>query len=192
MSQPRVLIVYGTNYGQTARIAARIRRHLHRLGVVATVWKGDSLPAEFDPSHYDGIIVGASMIRHGYQKYVRDFVKRYLSTLNALPSAFFAVSGSAGSSNAGEREVAHRSMIEFCRTSGWHPGLTASMAGAIAYTKYSWLLRIVMKRISAKEGASTDTTRDHEYTNWNQVEQFAREFADQLETARTPAFPRTG
>jgi menaquinone-dependent protoporphyrinogen oxidase len=33
-----------------------------------------------------------------------------------------------------------------------------------------------MKWISKREGGSTDTSRDHEYTDWVSVERFAEEF----------------
>jgi menaquinone-dependent protoporphyrinogen IX oxidase len=32
--------------------------------------------------------------------------------------------------------------------------------------------------IARREGASTDTSRDHEYTDWRMVEQLAREMID--------------
>jgi menaquinone-dependent protoporphyrinogen oxidase len=32
-----------------------------------------------------------------------------------------------------------------------------------------------MKRASRKHGGATDTSRDHEYTDWHQVEQFAQD-----------------
>jgi menaquinone-dependent protoporphyrinogen oxidase len=193
MSAPRILLVYGTSYGQTARIASRMRQYLSDHGFIASLWKGDLLPPDLGVTDYDGVIVGASMIRKGYQKYVRDFVVRHAAELNAAPSAFFAVSGSAGSQSPLERQEAHRLMEEFCSSCGWRPALTASVAGAIAYTKYNVVVRWVMRRISAKEGRSTDTSRDHEYTDWTQVEQFAEHFAtlvhDHAEHARAAQAP---
>ncbi len=38
-----------------------------------------------------------------------------------------------------------------------------------------------MKRIVAKAGGGTDTTRDYEYTDWDDVRVFAREFAQRVE-----------
>ena len=34
------------------------------------------------------------------------------------------------------------------------------------YTKYNFLVRLVMKYIAKSEGASTDVSRDHVYTDW--------------------------
>jgi menaquinone-dependent protoporphyrinogen oxidase len=51
------------------------------------------------------------------------------------------------------------------------------VAGAINYTRYNFLLRWYMKRASAKNGGATDTSRDHEYTDWDQVDRFAAAIA---------------
>ena len=61
--------------------------------------------------------------------------------------------------------------------------MTASFAGTIAFTKYSFALRGIMKRISRREGHSTDTSRDHEYTDWTQVTRFAEQFAEAVRTS---------
>ena len=191
MSRGRILIVYGTRYGQTARIAARIRHLLLARDYDVTLMQGNELPRDLCPSQYDATVVGASMIGGHYQKYVRTFVRRHVWVLNRIPTAFFAVSGAAGSRNPLDREEAHRRMEQFCEESGWHPQLWLSVAGAIAYTKYNVVTRWVMRRISRKEGGSTDTSRDHEYTDWTQVDQFADRFADRMDewTRRTHVEP---
>ncbi len=181
MTMRHILIVYGTRYGQTARVAGRIRNTLTERGHVVTVRQGDELTPDVRVGEFDGVLVGASMIRHGYQPYIAAFAKRHAAALNANPSAFFAVSGSAGSTNPLERAEARRLAEEFCKAAGWRPAIVEPVAGAIAYTKYNVLLRWVMKRISAKEGGSTDTTRDHEYTDWAQVDRFAMRFEEAVE-----------
>ena len=42
----------------------------------------------------------------------------------------------------------------------------------MAYTRYRPLLRWMMKRLSARAGRPTDTSRDHELTDWSQVRRF--------------------
>ncbi len=37
-----------------------------------------------------------------------------------------------------------------------------------------------MKRIAAKAGGDTDTTRDYEYTDWSAVNKFALDFSKNL------------
>jgi menaquinone-dependent protoporphyrinogen oxidase len=38
-----------------------------------------------------------------------------------------------------------------------------------------------MKRIATMAGRDTDTSRDYEYTDWDEVARFAEEFADQVQ-----------
>jgi menaquinone-dependent protoporphyrinogen oxidase len=50
----------------------------------------------------------------------------------------------------------------------------------LLYTRYGVLKRWAMRRIVAKAGGDTDTSRDYEYTNWDEVVRFARAFAEGL------------
>ena len=63
------------------------------------------------------------------------------------------------------------------RESGWQPTIARSFTGAVAYTKYPWLLRWVMKRISRQKGLPTDTSRDWDLTEWDQADRFGRALA---------------
>jgi menaquinone-dependent protoporphyrinogen oxidase len=173
----KVLMVYGTSYGQTAKIARTIRDGLAAEGFDVELHRGDDPPATFDPAAFDAVVVGASIVLSGHQRYIKRFVAAHRQTLASRPSAFFSVSGSAGSANAEEREEARRIMSRFLDELGWRPDLSTTFAGAIRYTKYNPLIRWVMKRISAKEGASTDTSRDHEYTDWEAVDAFTASIA---------------
>ena len=59
-----------------------------------------------------------------------------------------------------------RILDAFTTEHGWKPNMTASFAGALKYTQYNWLKRALIKHIAKKEGGSTDTSQDHEYTDW--------------------------
>ena len=63
---------------------------------------------------------------------------------------------------------------------GWHPRRVELVAGALPYTRYNFLVRFVMRRISRKEGGDTDTSRDYEYTDWGAVDRFAAEFVREV------------
>ena len=47
------------------------------------------------------------------------------------------------------------------------------MAGRLAYTQYGFLTRFIMKWIARRQGGPTDTTRDYEFTNWDNVTRLA-------------------
>jgi len=171
----RILLVYGTRYGQTAKIAERIREtlaeHYHDVVVANANADGGTL----DAAGFDGVIVGASVIGGLHQSAVQDFVARNRAILNATPSAFFSVSGSAGSADAGVRAEARVLLNKFLTASGWSPRVTAAIAGAINYTQYSPVIRWISKRVHRRIGCPIDTSRDWELTDWAQVTHFARD-----------------
>ena len=177
MQSPKILIVYGTTHGQTAAIAAFIQLTLEQRGcqvVVSNVKEPPTPPLD----QFDGIIVGASIIARGHQPAVASFIGDHLNALNAMPSAFFSVSASAGSSREAGRAAARRLCDAFLTDTGFRPDIAACIAGAIKYTKYNFLLRWYMKKASRRHGGPTDTSRDHEYTDWMQVRDFAQQFAE--------------
>jgi menaquinone-dependent protoporphyrinogen oxidase len=176
MSARHILIVYGTRHGQTAAIASRIRELLSADGFSVTLADVAHLPRVVDLARFDAVLVGASVIAGKHQRAVQHFVIRYLATLEAVPSAFFSVSGSAASPDPRSQAEARRLMADFLARTGWHPDLKTTVAGAMAYTKYSPLTRWVVKQIARRAGGPTDTTRDHEFTDWDSVEKFAHSF----------------
>lgn len=184
MSVHHILIVYGSSYGQTAKISERMGRLLTELGHDVTLMRGDRRPWDIGIDAYDGVIVGASVIGGKHQGYIEQFVRQHRDALNAMPSAFFSVSGSAASPEASGQAEARRCLDAFLKKTGWRASRTATIAGAMAYTKYGPLLRFLIRMVARRRGGPTGTSRDHEYTDWVQVERFVTEFLATL--PRTP------
>jgi len=176
MPARRILIFYGTSYGQTAKIARRMDDLLTASGEIVTLVDASSQPPGLTPREFDGIIVGGSIIRGRHQKSVRRFVHVHRDVLNAMPSAFFSVSGAAASPDQDARAEARRFVDAFLGETGWDPVLSESIAGAMAYTKYNPIVRWIVKRASKPLGGPTDTSRDHGFTDWAQVERFVEAF----------------
>lgn len=177
MPTPKILIVYGTTHGQTATIAGHLQQTLEQDGFQVTVSnvKDGRVPLL---SQFEGVIIGASVIARGHQPAVASFIRDHLDALNAMPCAFYSVSASAGSAREEGRAAARRVRDAFLAETGFRPALSECIAGAIKYTRYNPLLRWYMKRASRMNGGSTDTSRDHEYTDWAQVRNFAIAFGD--------------
>lgn len=180
MPARRILILYGTSYGQTAKIARRIADTFTGWGEAVTRLSADELRAPVDVRAYDAVIIGASVIRGRHRPAVSAFVRQNASTLNSMPTAFFSVSGSAASPHEQERAEARRCVESFLRQTRWRPAITEMIGGAMAYTKYGVILRWIMKQIARRSGAPTDTSRDHELTDWMQVWNFAARFEARL------------
>jgi menaquinone-dependent protoporphyrinogen oxidase len=181
-----VLAVYGSAYGQTEKIVRRIADRLTGCGLGVTLHRADALPAALDLAGFDAVLVGASVMVGKHQPYVHRFVEQHAARLNAMPSAFVSVSGSAGSPLPAKRADAQDYLETFLRRTSWRPTRTATFGGALAYTKYGWFMRWLIKRISKQSGAPTDTSRDHDLTDWNAVDQFAADWAKTMLHAATP------
>jgi len=181
-----ILIVYGTTDGHTRKIAQVLAEDLRaKLCSVDIVDAADIL-RRLSPEGYDGVIVAASVHIGDYQKTVARWVRQHAPMLNIMPSAFLSVSLALLERRAQARTEIISIMERFLGRSGWRPTITKLVAGALPYTRYGWLKRRMMKRIAEKAGGDTDTTRDFEYTDWNEVREFARDFAELA--ARQPTF----
>ena len=172
----KTLIVYGTTEGQTAKVAhflADIGRHAgHSVDVV----HASEIAEDAKLENYAAALVGASVHEGRYQRDVRRFVERHRVWLGDRPSGFFSLSMAAASRNPEEVREVQAILDGFVAGYGWKPSMTASFAGALKYTQYNWLKRALMKHIAKKEGGATDTSHDHEYTDWAQVTHFGERF----------------
>ena len=173
-----VPVLFASTEGQTALIAIRLAAVLHEHGLDAEAIDVSTLDAEtLDWSRVRGALVGASLHLGHHQKSAARFVDRHAAQLNTVPSAFFSVSLAAASKNPEEVVEAGRIARAFPAEHGWKPSLILSVAGRLAYREYNFLIRFVMKRIAKKEGGPTDTSRDHELTNWDEVDRLGHEMA---------------
>jgi len=174
MSQ--ALIIYGTTDGQTGKIAQEIAKTFAAEGWQTSVVNANA-SRDTRPEYFDRVVVAASVHVGGYQRAVGRWVRRHAAALNRIPSAFISVClGVLEQRPEAQREV-HAIPERFFARTGWHPPVTQIVAGALPYTRYGWLTKLVMKRIAAKAGGDTDTTRDFEYTNWDELRSFVRGFA---------------
>jgi len=178
-----ILVVYGTTDGHTRKIAEVLAEDLRALRCCVDIVDAAGLLHRLSPEGYDGVIVAASVHIGDYQRSVARWVRTHAATLNQLPTAFLSVCLAVlEKSDKTKRELAGIIERFFART-GWHPPIAKPIAGAVLYTRYGWLKRVMMKRIVSKAGGGTDTTRDYEYTDWNDLRVFAEGFARQLTTS---------
>ena len=176
---PRDLILYATIEGQTGRIAERMAATLRNHGHIVESHSADAVPASLDWAAFDGIIIGAAIHYGHHPSYLRTLVRRHRDALAARPSAFFSVSLSGGGPGA-KPEAARRYLDKFLRQTDWHPEQAASFAGALQFSKYGAFKRMLMIVFVGLAGGDTDTSRDYEYTDWDEVGRFAEAFAQRL------------
>jgi len=173
----RILVVYGTNDGQTRKIARFVSERFARQGhqvVTADVSEAPALP---DPRRFEAVLVAASVHLGRYQAPVIRFVREQRAAISARTNAFLSVSLTAAGHEADDVAGLKKCVADFIQASGWTPQRIHHVAGAFRYTAYGLLTRYVMKYIAWRKGAPTDTHRDHELTDWDDVAHFADTFA---------------
>ncbi len=72
---------------------------------------------------------------------------------------------------------------KFFKETKWHPTLAKPVAGALLYTRYGYLVRVIMRKIAKKVGAATDTSRDYVYTDWVGLDKFVDDLVAQVRGA---------
>jgi menaquinone-dependent protoporphyrinogen oxidase len=184
----KLLVVYATTDGMTGQIAERLGEAARATGSNVDVLNAAALPERFDPSQYDGILVGASMHAQGYQRAATRFVRRYGGVLRARPNGFFSVCLSIVSTNPKERAKSRSLAEQFPAKLGWKPDVVEIIAGALAFSRYGFFRHMAMKVIAKKEMGPVDATRDTVFTDWDAVDRFARNFVTRVanRTAKAP------
>lgn len=177
----RILVLYGTTEGHTEMIATEIGNTLTSRGFDVDVIKAGTI--EPRPSDYAGIIVAASVHGGHYQKPVARWIAKNVAQLKPKPTAF--VSACLGILQRDPKVTAELDAIvhRFLDPIGWQPTVIKPVAGALLYTQYNIFMRWIMKRIARKAGGDTDTSRDYDYTDWNDLRMFADEFGRRVGAA---------
>ena len=177
----RILVLYGTTEGHTRKIANVIGDTMRANGLDVDVVHVDE--HQPDPAPYAAVVVAASVHAGGYQKPIARWVRTHAEQINRMPGAFVSVCLSILSKNEAGRKEAAAIPRRFLDEVNWHPPVVKIVAGALPYTQYGFVTRWIMKRIVASAGGDTDTSRDYEYTDWNDLRMFAAEFGRRVFTA---------
>ncbi len=170
----KVLVIYATHYGQTREIAMKIAERLRERGAQTDVLDAryaQQLPA---PDGYDAVVLGSRVEMGRHASSLVDYIRAHRDVLERIPTGFFSVSMAAASPNAGSDPNGY--ITGLISKLDWRPACSVAFAGGLPYRKYGWLMRTIMKRISKSANHTTDTTRNHDFTDWDQV----REFADEM------------
>ena len=177
-----VPVFYATSEGQTSLIAEALASHLRAAGLDSQAIDVTSArAASFAWAGTRAAVLAASVHAGSHQADAESFVRAHLVEFNERPSVFVSVSLGICSSEPRDADAARATAERFPAQLGWQTERIVCVAGRLAYTQYGLLKRFVMRRIAAKSGGPTDTSRDHEMTDWAQVRAVAGELAARLQ-----------
>lgn len=171
------LILYGTSEGQTAKVATCLADTLKARGHAATTRDISEAGEEIDLAAFDAALVGSSIHVGQQHADIQAFVKTHREALRERPTAFFQLSLNIADPREEKRAEAAQYMDAFLEETGWHPDRIGHFGGALRYSKYGFLKRLMMKQIAKRATGDIDTSRDYEYTDWAEVDAFANDVA---------------
>jgi menaquinone-dependent protoporphyrinogen oxidase len=169
-----ILIAYASHYGQTEKIATRIADDLREKGheVALVDARAGAVP---EPASFDLVVLGSRIETGHHATEIYAYIRAHLDALEVMPTAFFSVSSSAARPDPGPDPNGY--LATMFADLAWTPTRSIAFGGGLPYLKYGWFMRFIMKRISRAGGHTTDTTRNHEMTDWGAVHHFADELS---------------
>ncbi len=174
-----VLIAYATHEGHTRDIAERVAFTLGHQGIEVIVH--DISTGDIDLTPFERVVLASSVQLGRHPRSMVKFARDHRDALVMKDAVFVQVCGAIAAAEHAEDPLrceeyardAELSLDRFCAASGWTPRHLELVAGAFLYREYNWLVRLIMKSIARREGLSTDTTENHDYTDWAAVDRFA-------------------
>lgn len=176
----RVLIVHASREGQTTRIAERMAAVLGAGGHEARLAASTPFPGL---GGADGVIVAASVHRGRHPSALVRAVRAHRRVFRQLPSGFLSVCLCAAASDPMQRAEADGYLHDFLEATGWRPDLSASVAGALRYSRYGPVRRRFVHAMARRRGLPGEPRVDREYTDWSDVHRFAEAFSSLLDEA---------
>jgi menaquinone-dependent protoporphyrinogen oxidase len=165
------LIIYSSTDGQTIKICERIMSIIGDCKIVSIdEAKNENL------SKYEKVIVGAS-IRYGKHKpELYEYISENCDHLIDINASFFSVNVVARKPEK-NTPLTNPYVQKFLSISQWHPSLIGVFAGRIDYPRYGVLDKFMIRLIMWITKGPTDTKNVYEFTNWDDVDSFAKKIS---------------
>ena len=167
-----IVIIYSTTDGHTKEICYRLLNIIEKNNNAVTLISIEDAN-ELDLNTFDKIVIGAS-IRYGkHSAKVYDFINKNTQILDEKPNAFFSVNVVARKPGKNQPET-NPYLKKFLLQISWKPKELAVFAGKIDYQKYNFWDRSMIRVIMWITKGPTDPKANIEFTDWNQVNNFAQ------------------
>ena len=166
----KIGLIYATVDGQTLKISNKIKEVLEANNQKIELYDINEFNKKI--TDFDKLVIGSS-IRYGvHNEKIIEFINTNKPQLNTVKTAFFSVNLVA---RKPEKNQPHTNpyVIKFFKKIDWKPTTVEVFAGNLDYTKYGFFDRIMIQFIMWMTKGPTNSKTKIEYTNWNQVTEFA-------------------
>lgn len=178
-----LLIIYGSKYGSTAAIAARIGSIVKEKGAIVDLINMNNQKRTFSINleKYSGIILGSGIYAGNWTPKIKKIIKKIKDDLVRIPTAAFAVCGEAH--DPSRKEFAHKKYVkDYLKQWNICPDFGSTFAGILDLSTESPYNKIELKivRMINKKNSAVKLDSLNDYRNWSLIEKFASEFAHLL------------
>ncbi len=167
------LLIYSSTDGHTKKICEFIKNN----SAYKNTFKMVSIEgtSQINLEDYSKIIIGAS-IRYGrHNSQIYEFIKVNRSFLESKKNAFFSVNVVARKKNKNTPET-NPYIKTFLKKTKWRPTKLGVFAGKIDYPKLNFVNKNIIRFIMFLTKGPTDPNRIYEFTDWQSVKVFTKEF----------------
>ncbi len=175
-----ILIAYSTVDGHTKRIAEFLAAETclaHHNPTVVSV----SERRKMNVARFDAVVIAASIHAGQYSNEIVDQITMNAPQLNGVPTVFLSVGLSIINKDPEVRRSLEETTKHFLNVTAWNPTVIEQVAGALLYSHYGFIKKMLMRSIMKKAGAGVDTSRDYIYTDWDSLRNSMREFIAKVE-----------
>lgn len=179
----RILILFATTDGQTAKIARHALVTLSDLGHAVALVRAEDF-GTLDVAAFDAVVVAGSLHAGGFQSSLGDVVAAHAAALSERPNIFLAVSLSAAGTDPTDWEGLQNCVDTFVQQTGWSPDRIEHIAGAFRFTEYDFFRYWAMRWIEFQKDNDATPGEDREYTDWEALEATLADWINFAETAQ--------
>ncbi len=170
----RALIVYGTRWGGTVKVANRIGETLKSNGYSVDIVNAKDNPPS--PEQYSLVVVGSGISANKWTKESLEYLKKYSSGLREKKSALFISCGAVEKEKQEDRDSDYRVMLPGIASSyGLKPVMFGFFGGVIDFeSDFNLLDRIIVWSSKNKlRKLGIDTSKPYDFRNWKEIENWA-------------------
>ena len=168
------LIIYSSTDGHTKIICSRLTNSFKDGDKVKIISLDEA--KKFELSDFKKIIIGASIRYGNHSKKLYKFIDLNKDVLNQNYSIFFSVNVVARKLDKSTPDT-NPYIKKFLKISNWRPKKIGVFAGKVDYPNYGFFDKYTIKFIMFLTNGPTDTSKSYEFTDWNRVDQFAKEIS---------------
>lgn len=169
------LIVYGTSEGHTRKICEHIAERLTAGGHSAALRDSAKPLADVKPADFDAVIVAGSVHQKQHHEALKLFAAAHREQLAEMPTFFISVSLSAAFERG--RDEAESYVTEFVNQTGWSPGHSLVVAGALRFSEYDYFMQQIVEHVVMRDHELGEKTNDYDFTDWAALDAAMDEFA---------------